>query len=239
VNKRELSVALADAIERVPAVKAHLDRETLMAIYSTPEYKTLEYFRSNIVRLVKSLYNGYIGGEFKGLMKSLINGQLIDAHVKAWQDEGGDGDVPTYLRDHAEKMISDQQDFVEAYYKDIVNAKVDKTPIDPLLSRADLWATRYTEAYNDSVKLITEETGGRLVWQLGATEEHCATCAQLNGIVATAKEWITSGIKPQGAPNDLLECGGWKCDCSLTVTKKRRSPRALDTLINIAVSRNL
>jgi len=194
----------------------------------------LAYFKNNIVRLVKSLFNGNIGGEFVDLMKNLIRGQIIDAHVKAWQDEGGDGAPPDYLKAAAESMIQDQHSFVEAYYKDIVDARVDKTSIEPLLSRADLWANRYNEAYNNSVQLITEETGGRLIWQLGQREEHCDTCAALTGIVATAKEWATSGFKPQNAPNPLLECGGWKCGCTLQPTKKRRSPRALDTLMNIA-----
>ena len=57
-----------------------------------------------------------------------------------------------------------------------------------------------------------------LVWRLGRTEQHCSTCFALNGTVASATDWVISGIRPQAAPNARLECGGWRCDCSLDVT---------------------
>jgi hypothetical protein len=32
---------------------------------------------------------------------------------------------------------------------------------------------------------------------------------------------VEQRFHPQGAPNDALECGGWRCDCSLEVTKEK------------------
>lgn len=48
----------------------------------------------------------------------------------------------------------------------------------------------------------------------------------LNGIVAYAREWNEYGIHPQSPPNDLLECGGWRCQCRLVSTAKRVTPKA-------------
>jgi hypothetical protein len=200
------------------------------------EFKTFEFFRRTLTRLVRSLYNGFIGGEFVETISNLIRGQIIDAHVRAWNDEGGEGDPPPYLRVHAEGMVSKQLEHVQGFYTDIVDARINQTSIDPLLMRSDMWANRYNEAYNDAVKYITQESGGKLIWIYGEAE-HCETCQSLNGIVAFASEWTTSGFKPQSAPNALLECGGWQCKCRLEVTTKRRTPKALDRLMNIAVSR--
>jgi hypothetical protein len=113
-----------------------------------------------------------------------------------------------------------------------VDAAKNELGWDGMLARAELWANRYTDTVNIAI-LTTKEQ--KLVWNLGATEEHCETCAALNGIVAWASEWELANVHPQSPPNDLLECGGWKCDCSLEPTEKRRSPKALTTLLDIAV----
>lgn len=101
-------------------------------------------------------------------------------------------------------------------------------------ARVDLWVNRYNEVVNYAEIYF----GGKkkLIWVLGETEEHCATCSRLNGIVAYAEEWAASGIQPQNPPNDVLECGGWKCDCKLEPTDRRRSPDALGTLLDIAAA---
>jgi hypothetical protein len=104
-------------------------------------------------------------------------------------------------------------------------------------SRIDLWVNRYTDVIGRARVYFGGKT--RLKWTLGKTEEHCETCAALNGIVAFASEWELAGIKPQSPPNEMLACGGWNCDCSLEVTDQRRSPNALDTLMNIATAAHL
>lgn len=224
---------------RYPAVVPHLSGRALwLALASTRggEYKTYDYFLQQVERLVRDVYNGLIGGQFIDIMANLLQGQINQAYSIAWQNEGGDGMLPDYLAAAAEQDILYQYDFVDQYYRDIVDARVDGTPIDPLLARAALWANRYNESYNRAVELITRETGGRLVWRLGATEEHCTTCAALNGIVAFAREWQELDVHPQNAPNALLECGGWRCDCTLEQTDKRRSPNAYTSILNAVMA---
>lgn len=102
-------------------------------------------------------------------------------------------------------------------------------------SRIDLWVNRYTETVNRAKMHF----GGkqRYEWKLGQTEEHCETCQALNGIIAFADEWVQYGIKPQSPPNPILECQGWRCDCTLQATEKRRTIRARDRLTEIALTR--
>jgi len=194
--------------------------------------KTYDYYLQQLTRLITSVYNGNLGGEFIDIMANLIQGQIYQAVNQAWLDSGMDGSLPDYLVSLADDIVLGQYEHVDQLYRDIVDARLDGTPLAPLLARAPLWATRWTEAYNQAMLLIAAEMGQRMAWELGATERHCETCAALNGIVAFASEWEELGVMPQSAPNDALQCGGWKCDCKLTPTEQRRSPDAYGRIIN-------
>jgi hypothetical protein len=171
-------------------------------------------------------------------MANLISGQLTQAYQQAYEDEGfTDFFLPDFLQTSLDDMILNQYDFVDQYYRDIIDARVDQTSVTPLLVRAQLWAQRWTEAYNQARHLITLEYGGNEEWTLGATEEHCPECAALNGIVARASEWEMLGVRPQHAPNDKLTCGGWRCDCERKPTDKRRSPNAYWRIEEIMLAR--
>jgi len=203
------------------------------------EFKTYEFLKRTLARLVKTVYDGWIAGEFVQTLTNLLTGQIIDAHVKTWAAEGGEGPAPDYLKQSAQAMIADQEQYIEPFYRAIVDARVNQTSLDPLLVRADMWANQYRNAENTARQLIAEQTGGRLVWIYDPVKEHCETCEQLNGLVAFATEWAQAGFRPQNPPNPLLDCGGWQCGCALEQTDKRRSPRVLDTLLNIATARSL
>ena len=218
-------------VKAIPQVRPHLHGRALAFVFDIdPSYKTQPFFEATVTHLIQQVYNGNMGGDFIDVMYSLISGQLYDAYTQAWEDDGNTLPLPDFLESAYQVAVVEQQDFVQSFYRDIVDARVDQT--GALTDRAGLWANRWQEAYNDAVRLIGVNTGGKLVWKLGATEQHCATCAQLDGIVAYASEWEDDGVKPQNAPNGMLECGGWRCDCSLEPTDRRRSPNALDTIMN-------
>lgn len=236
-----LSLSILKAvIHRYPEIVPHLTGKARWIVYTRVfkmqvnilggafdlSYKTADYFQQQLERLIRSVYGGNLGGEFIDVMANLISGQLTQAFEQAWKDEGTEDAMPDYLTSAAEDLILGQYDYVDQLYRDIVDARVDETGVDALLARAPLWANRWNEAYNQAVGLIMAETGGRLKWVLGETEQHCASCAALNGIVALASEWEALGVRPQSAPNGKLECGGWQCDCSLEATDQRRSPGA-------------
>lgn len=229
---------LREAVSIVPAVRVYLSNRARFALCIREPYKTFEFMLAQIRRLVTSLYNNQVGGEFIDIMANIISGQLYDAYSKAWFDYGETGALPEYLESAYQDDVLTQYAHVDKYYRDIIDARVDETPIEPLLSRAELWANRWNESYNKAAALIKQEEGGNLIWEYGETE-HCDTCRSLNGIVASAKEWGAIGVRPQNAPNSLIDCGGWNCQCTLLPTDKRRSPKAFDTLLNIIVGRGL
>lgn len=229
---------IREAVVQVPQVKAHLSLRARFMFSEPEEYKTFDYMLRAIEGLVRGVYTGTIGGQFIDTMANLISGQLLQAYRQAYEDEGfTESFMPEYLMQAYQADVLSQYDHVDGYYRAIVDARVDGMPIAPLLARAQLWAQRWTESYNKAVVLITAKEGGNLEWQLGATEQHCPECAALNGIVARATEWQTLGVRPQNAPNKHLTCEGWRCDCSLTPTTKRRSPNAYGRIEEILLAK--
>ena len=232
-----LNNLLIQAVKLVPDVLPYLSNKARFTLYEPAAYKSFEYMLKQIEGLVKGVYSGNVGGEFIDTMANLISGQLTDAYQVAWSDEGDGGDFPEYLNAPLESEILNQYDYVDQFYRDIVDARVDKTPIDPLLTRAGLWANAYKTAYENATSLIVAAMGGNEEWILGATEQHCPECASLNGIVARASEWEALDVRPKNAPNNKLTCGGWNCDCERRPTDKRRSPNAYGRIEEIMLAR--
>lgn len=175
--------------------------------------------------------------------------QFIDDYVyaidnqlsRAWREGAREVDVDPrdFTDDDLAKLdgiIQDQHEYILGLATDIENARIAGYTLDEFRtgfrSRVDLWVNRYSETVNAAKIWFGGRT--KLEWVLGKTEQHCSTCSKLNGIVAYASEWQASGFQPQAAPNAMLECEGWRCDCELKPTDKRRSPKALETLMNIA-----
>jgi hypothetical protein len=221
---------------RFPALKAHLSRRArYLAAIGTPHHwdaKTADFMERTIRRYILAVYRGQLGFEFLDLMASLIEQQFTRAYNQALREEGVEMDAQ--FQSHLDNLVINQFPFVDGLFDDILQAVVDESPVEPLLSRADLWANRYNEVVNEAHLEIARRFGGKLVWRMGATEKHCTTCAALNGLVAFGVDWDASGLHPQNAPNGLLECGGWRCDCSLEPTEERRTRNSLDKLMSIA-----
>ncbi len=201
--------------------------------------KTFAYYVRALRRAVLNFYRMDMDAfEFIDEMVRLIDEQFTRAWNEGAREVGVD---PKDMTDDdlaiLERRKIDEQQHILGFASDIETARMEQAPITPLYNRVELWANRYNEIKNDAAIHF----GGRkkLEWILGATEEHCATCSRLNGIVAWAREWEQSGFHPQGAPNLLLECQGWRCDCSLIVTDKRRTANALETLMDLATEANV
>lgn len=187
--------------------------------------KSQDYYEANLKRLVRSLYKGDIDElEFTFVFGDLITGQL----TKAWNEgmlENGvlEDDMTDEWRIMLGDIITQEKGQVGEYANAIISASMlTNEPIDPLLARASLWANRYQDVYNQAV-IATADEKTKLEWVMGATEEHCSTCYALNGLVAYAREWEEMAVKPQQPPNTMLECGGWRCQCSLQPTTNRHT----------------
>lgn len=231
MDKTLLIQALEIAAKRFPAVVPYLSDRA----WEVMGVKTYDYMLNNIARMVSNVYTNNMGGEFVDIMGALVRGQMRDAYRKAYAEAGFSDALPEWLQADMEDMQATQAnfDFIYQFFKDITDAKIDGTPLQPLLDRVPLWANRFNEAMSRANMTITAKLGGRMIWKLGETEKHCTSCGALHNTVAFASEWELSGVHPQGGPNDKLECGGWQCDCSLEPTDKRRSPKAWDKIMSV------
>lgn len=233
------SDTLRAIVARFPAVVPHLTpRAKLLAgLYRAGDLKTQDAYYRQIWGLTLGLYREEISeGDFVDGMAAVIQEQLTRAFREALRQNNMDPDlVNDYgegYGDELQSMILSEFMFVDRYALDIVNARRAGTGFEQFQMRAQVWANRYAEAVNAANAMIAEQNGNNLVWRYGDTE-HCETCQALNGIVAPASVWEQLGVRPQEPPNELLECGGWRCRCRLEPTDKRASPKAFDSIMNI------
>ncbi len=233
----DLKTALLNAVDWCDnnAVELPLPLQSDLACYAV---KTLGYFQSTLERLVKTLYGGLIDEmQFVTIAGDLLEGQLREAWREGMWANGLE--MGMYMTPELNTMLYDIINGEKSHLVDfgdaILEARAAGTPVDGLLTRADLWTARYQDVVNQAT-LVTAEPKDKLEWIYGDTV-HCSTCEALNGIVATAAEWAESGLHPQQPENPLLECGGWRCQCTLEPTDKRHTRGALDRLLAIAGGR--
>jgi hypothetical protein len=114
------------------------------------------------------------------------------------------------------------------------NSRARDGALEPLLSRAELWA----QAYVSIISLAQVSSGAdlKLIWTYGDTIDHCPDCSQYNGKIFRRSEWEAVGARPQSRD---LACQGYKCDCSLEVTTARKTRGKPPPLIGYKVLEGL
>ena len=101
----------------------------------------------------------------------------------------------------------------------IANSKAEGGKWGTIDSRIQLWVNKYRLARTMAASMACANK--KKVWRLGATEEHCDSCAKFNGRVYRYATWAENGATPQSR---RLCCGGWRCDCGLEDTDERITP---------------
>jgi len=181
-------------------------------------HKTVAYYERVLSKNVRGLYRG-----------GMDAGAFVDDHIRlveeqlrrAWNEgmRANDLDPSRDMKPEWEAILQDviAEEFthIEDFAAAIEKAAAEEQPIDGILGRVKMWANRYNEVMN--LAKLTTRPKDHYKWQIGSTVEHCSTCQGLHGKVATAKEWIASGYRPQGR---MLECGGWNCQCMLVYTEE-------------------
>jgi hypothetical protein len=116
-----------------------------------------------------------------------------------------------------DKFIFEQNDLAPNFIDDIAaNSKTNGGQLTPLLQRAEMWINQYESAKQQSEALACKDE--KREWRIGRTE-HCKTCLALNGQVRRMSFWLNN-VLPRNAPNEKLECRGFRCQCILRKTDK-------------------
>lgn len=205
---------IREAVKRVPEVIPYLTEQARdIALKSQGDYE------AEITALVTLLVAGSITAAVFETRYNAIIDQYID---EAWE-AGAEGE---YMDDPAlmaelDALKVEEKSHVAAFAVAIIAAGAITAGI---ASRIGMWANTYAEAQNRATLTVSVKNNVMLEWVYGDTIQHCSTCKACAGVVAGALEWeglAELGITPQGAD---LECGGWRCQCSLKVAEGKRTP---------------
>lgn len=202
-------------------------------MYADFQAKTEDALYRQVWGAIQSLYADGDSGSFIDNMASIVQEQLTKAFRAALRDSGLDADMINGdpFAGALEDMILAEYDEVDGLASDVVQTAKDGADVNKFQSRAQMWANRYNDAYNQAMLLIAKLLGDNLEWVYGDAD-HCETCEALNGIIASADDWIAAGVQPQQPPNDALVCGGWKCQCRLEPAFKLATPDALQKIMD-------
>lgn len=216
MDKKPLSDALLKAADYLKSHGVRLEHSLSSQLDAL---KTVDYYDRALNRDVLDFYRGDMeAGEFIDDMIRLIEGQFTRAWNEGMREVGLDPakDMTDEWEGILQGEIDAELDHVLDFAQAIEDARTNNKPVEPLQARVELWTNRYNEVVNLAMRMCEPKMNYR--WELGATEQHCSTCAALDGIIASGQDWEESGYHPQGAPNEMLECGGWRCDCRLVPT---------------------
>jgi len=187
----------------------------------TEAIKSEAYYNRELRRMVKNFYNGYLTDlDFIGVFANIIFGQTLRAYMEGLLKVGFDTNNMTgAMYAEIDEIRRNEENFVLDFIQQIKDARDAETGFEQFFPRVDVWTNRYPDIVNRGVLAGAQHTGVLLEWKLGVAD-HCATCVSLDGTVALAYQWSVSGFRPQSPPNDMLECGGWNCQCTLEPTDK-------------------
>lgn len=219
--------------------------DAIPALWRMVEIKTEAMFLRQLRAYCLQLFRGELG-EFAWIDD--MSGTIAEQLGKAWREGArAVGVEPSEFTDEdieeLNKIIRSEYEYVLALGSDILALRLMGGTLEEyrnkFASRIEIWAHRYTDVVNQAKVWFGKRKKVKLKWEFGATEEHCATCAALDGLVAYAEDWEQSMVHPQNPPNQALECGGWRCDCSLVPTTDRATNNALERIQDIVIASKL
>lgn len=166
-------------------------------------------YSSDPITAYKNEFNRYVNDAFTG------------AFIAGWADAGASelsNEAQNTINDH----IAQEIQFVDALFTQLKALREDdEIGMDDKLASAQVHADGYSNTlvgiYAVGKMMGAPERDGR--WEFGATEEHCDTCAELNGRVHPLSWYLDHGYIPQERGSSTLECGGWNCDCRIVDPK--------------------
>ncbi len=205
----------------VAAMAARIDRLAAARAVKSINEITREY-RDTLIRWVVDAANGNMTA---GAFTSAMTGELGTDSIAVYQEgmrEGGIKDPPAEMDDNDGAAIDDwlgtQIPYVSGFASDAV--AVSKLTGDDkaaartdVLGRVDTWVASLESL--GRIGTASAKANGMGTWQLGATEKHCQTCANLDGQRHRLKWFVSKNYIPRQPGSTTLDCGGYNCDCQI------------------------
>lgn len=174
-------------------------------------------------RLWSAIYDaieGYLSGSGhitgpKGSLTTALAQAYVEAADTGYVDGGGDLPLDADTAAWARGELDAQFGYADSLFENLKALRKEKDfdAETEAEARADSWCMALDGFYN-ALKLAG--AGNKmLTWNLGFTEKHCDTCSKLDGGRHRASWYASHGYYPR-KPGSNTDCGGWRCDCSLT-----------------------
>ena len=212
---------LSSAIEAAAAYAATLAPVNSSPVKSAREYKSI---RAEYRQAVEDALFDYFTSDgavtsHRNAMQRAMSDAFLSAYELAYTDGGGELPVESDAMD----WLAARQDTEFGYIKELfvtlkdMRAQYRAKEITTADVKAEI--ERRRDGYSatlDSIyvtgKMFAQQNK-MVTWRYGETE-HCDTCASLNGKRHKAKWFISRDYIPR-KPGANLDCGGYRCQCSL------------------------
>lgn len=142
------------------------------------------------------------------------------------------GEIPSeqspQQRIELQQIINNEISLLFPFLLDVeAGSKANGGKLGTQMKRADMWTLRARDVENRA--RVAAAGDPKLKWVLGPTE-HCNSCSKLANKIKRASVWRRAGITPQSPPNPMLDCGGYRCQCTLEPTTEPLSRGPLPRL---------
>jgi hypothetical protein len=187
-------------------------------------------YRRMIRSAVRGLWSGTLSfDDFWSAMSSAINIGLTGAwHAGARECGIRPDELSQQERAMLAQRITYEHNWITGYANAIEsNSRAAKGKLAPLYSRAEIWIGRWDGVRSEARAMACADK--KLKWVLGEAD-HCSSCLKLSGKIKRGSFWAERNIYPRIHDASYLECGGWKCQCSLVQTDEPLSKGPLPNL---------
>lgn len=190
-----------------------------------------ENYRRGLRAAVRGLWLGALDrDQFWESMSLTINSGI----TSAWHAGAADcGIAPDELSPEELTALQKAIDYEHLWIGGFANTIMENTKakggkLTPLFSRAEIWIGRWEGTRSAARVMACKDK--KLKWNQGPTEQGCPTCSRLNGQVRRASFWQAKGVLPRVHGSPLLDCQGYRCECTLDPTDEPSSRGRLPKL---------
>ena len=194
--------------EKLAALKFHpgMSLEEIQNEYATTLYEIMDDY-ANSDRPVTSFRNRY---------GRAANDAMNLSASAGWTDAGASGPITDALQDWVNRRVDAEIGYIADMFTDLREMRA-TGDLDALANFIQARAQGYTASlegvYLEGKAYAYRDRPGE--WRLGATEQHCDTCQDLNGKTHPLSWYIENNYIPRQAGSQTLDCHGYHCDCGV------------------------
>jgi len=215
---------IASELEDIGGAVIPASIRTLTALYAVKFNRsmTIEDIQGEYAAKLESAMVGYLTGQTtwtrgRNEFRRTVYSGIAYAFEAGWAAGGADPDnlTPEAIA-RIGAMTDEEVGFTGdlwAQLKEILAAGLPDNAEDIAQDHAANYARTLQGIYNEAIMMA--DRSRIAIWRLGQTEDHCETCAGLDGNEHTLGWFLDNGYIPQQRGSTTLECGGWRCDCRI------------------------